>query len=177
MKLQVQCGLGRTGYLWAHEAYGIYPDIMTLAKPLAGGLPIGVVLTTQNVASAISPGDHGSTFAGNPLVCHAALTVLNKINTTSFLSDVAKKGNYLKDLLAKKLKGNTHVKEIRGTGLIVGIELDVQAAELVDACRENGVLVLTAGKGNVVRLVPPLVISMEELEFGADVISKCLAAL
>lgn len=174
---EVQCGLGRTGYLWAHEAYGIYPDIMTLAKPLAGGLPIGVVLTTEKVASAISPGDHGSTFAGNPLVCNAALAVFNKINTPSFLSDVAKKGDYLKALLSKKLKGNSHLKEIRGTGLIVGIELDVQAAGLVDACRENGVLVLTAGKGNVVRLVPPLVISMEELEFAADVISKSLAAV
>lgn len=150
---------------------------MTLAKPLAGGLPIGVVLTTEKVASAINPGDNGSTFAGSPLVCNAALAVLNKINTPSFLSDVTKKGNLLKELLAKKLKGNTHLKEIRGTGLIVGIELDVPAAGLVDACRENGVLVLTAGKGNVVRLVPPLVISMEELEFGAEVISNCLAAL
>lgn len=175
--MQVQCGLGRTGHLWAHEAYGIYPDIMTLAKPLANGLPIGVVLTTQKVASAINPGDHGSTFAGGPLVCSAALAVFNKINTPSFLSDVAKKGNHLKELLAKKLKGNTHVKEIRGAGLIVGIELDMPAAELVNACLENGVLVLTAGKGNVVRLVPPLVISMEELEFGAEVISNCLAAL
>ncbi|KAJ4792001.1 hypothetical protein LUZ62_028380 [Rhynchospora pubera] len=174
---EVQCGLGRTGHLWTHEAYGIYPDIMTLAKPLAGGLPIGVVLATQEVASAIKPGDHGSTFAGSPLVCHAALTVLNKINTPSFLSDVTKKGNYLKELLAKKLKGNTHVTEIRGMGLIVGIELDMPASGLVDECRENGVLVLTAGKGNVVRLVPPLVISMEELEFGAEIISKCLAAL
>ncbi|KAJ3687619.1 hypothetical protein LUZ61_016783 [Rhynchospora tenuis] len=174
---EVQCGLGRTGHLWAHEAYSVYPDIMTLAKPLAGGLPIGVVLTTQKVASAINPGDHGSTFAGNPLVCNAALTVLNKINTPSFLSDVVKKGNYLKELLAKKMKGNTHVKEIRGMGLIVGIELDMPAAELVDACRKNGLLILTAGKGNVVRLVPPLVISMEELEFCADVITKCLGAL
>ncbi|KAJ3688115.1 hypothetical protein LUZ61_017279 [Rhynchospora tenuis] len=174
---EVQCGLGRTGHLWAHEAYGVYPDMMTLAKPLAGGLPIGVVLTTEKVSSAINPGDHGSTFAGSPMVCNAALTVLNKINTPTFLSDVAKKGNYLKELLAKKMKGNKHVKEIRGMGLIVGIELDMPAAGLVDACRENGVLVLTAGGGDVVRLVPPLVISMEELEFGAEVIRKCLEAL
>ncbi len=84
---QVQCGLGRTGLLWAHEAYEVRPDIMTLAKPLAGGLPIGAVLVTDRVASSIAPGDHGSTFAGGPLVCHAALAVLDRIqvfNSTSY---------------------------------------------------------------------------------------------
>ncbi|RRT82492.1 hypothetical protein B296_00007153 [Ensete ventricosum] len=175
--VQVQCGLGRTGHLWAHEAFGVVPDMMTLAKPLAGGLPIGVVLTTERVAAAISSGDHGSTFAGGPLVCHAALAVLDKIQNPIFLAGVTRKGLYLKDLLLKKLGGNPHVKEVRGFGLIVGIELDVQASPLVNACRDAGLLVLTAGNGNVVRLVPPLIISETELEQAAEVLSTCLPAL
>ncbi|XP_015647999.1 acetylornithine aminotransferase, mitochondrial [Oryza sativa Japonica Group] len=148
---EVQCGLGRTGYLWAYEAYGVVPDIMTLAKPLAGGLPIGVVLVTEKVASAINYGDHGTTFGGGPLVCQAALTTLDKIQKPGFLAEVAKKGENFKQLLSTKLSGNAHVKEIRGIGLIVGIELDVPAGPLVDACLDRGVIVLTAGKGNVVR--------------------------
>ncbi|BAF16456.2 Os05g0129100, partial [Oryza sativa Japonica Group] len=174
---QVQCGLGRTGYLWAYEAYGVLPDIMTLAKPLAGGLPIGVVLVTEKVASAINFGDHGTTFGGGPLVCQAALTTLDKIQKPGFLAEVAKKGENFKQLLSTKLSGNAHVKEIRGIGLIVGIELDVPAGPLVDACLDRGVIVLTAGKGNVVRLVPPLIISEKELEQAAEVIRDCLPAL
>ncbi|GLT52903.1 hypothetical protein SLA2020_262120 [Shorea laevis] len=141
---EVQCGLGRTGYLWAHEAYGVFPDIMTLAKPLAGGLPIGAVLLTERVASAINYGDHGSTFAGGPL---------------------------------SKIGGSSHVREIRGLGLIVGIELDVSANPLVDACRNAGLLVLTAGKGNVVRLVPPLIITEQELDRAAEILYQALPVL
>ncbi|PKA51758.1 Acetylornithine aminotransferase, mitochondrial [Apostasia shenzhenica] len=174
---EVQCGLGRTGHLWAYETFNVLPDMMTLAKPLAGGLPIGAVLTTEKVASAITFGIHGSTFAGSPLVCHSALTVLKKIKDPSFLSDVAKKGLYLKELLSKKLGANPHVKEVRGLGLIVGIELDVAASPVIDACRDSGLLVLTAGKGNVIRLVPPLIISEKELKQAADIIENCLPAL
>ncbi|XP_058078289.1 acetylornithine aminotransferase, mitochondrial [Magnolia sinica] len=174
---EVQCGLGRTGYLWAHEAYDVSPDIMTLAKPLAGGLPIGVVLTTERVAAAISSGDHGSTFAGGPLVCNAALAVLDKIRKPGFLASVSKKGQYFMDLLVQKMGRNPHVKEVRGVGLIVGIELDVSALPLVDACRDAGLLILTAGKGNVVRLVPPLVISEPELERAAEILLECIPVL
>ncbi|KAJ4705819.1 putative Acetylornithine aminotransferase [Melia azedarach] len=174
---EVQCGLGRTGYLWAHEHYGIFPDIMTLAKPLAGGLPIGAVLVTEKVASAINYGEHGSTFAGSPLVCNAALAVLDKISKPSFLASVSKKGQNFKETLKQKLGGNSHVKEIRGLGLIVGIELDVPASPLVDACRESGLLILTAGKGNVVRLVPPLIITERELDHAAEILYKALPIL
>uniref|UniRef100_A0A0C9S5B3 acetylornithine transaminase n=1 Tax=Wollemia nobilis TaxID=56998 RepID=A0A0C9S5B3_9CONI len=174
---EVQCGLGRTGHLWAHQAYDVQPDIMTLAKPLAGGLPIGAVLVTEKVAAAIGPGDHGSTFAGGPLVCHAALAVLDRIQETGFLESVARKGKYLKELLTKKLGNNIHVKEIRGFGLLVGIELDVSASPLVDAALHAGVLILTAGKGNIVRLAPPLIISEEELEKAADILSKSIMLL
>jgi len=150
---------------------------MTLAKPLAGGLPIGAVLVTEKVASAINYGDHGSTFAGGPLICNAALAVLNKISKPTFLSDVSKKGLYFKELLKQKLGGNRHVKEIRGVGLIIGIDLDVSATPLVDACRNSGLLVLTAGKGNVVRLVPPLIITEQEIEYAADILSQTLHVL
>ncbi|XP_050286749.1 acetylornithine aminotransferase, mitochondrial [Quercus robur] len=174
---EVQCGLGRTGNLWAHEAYGVVPDIMTLAKPLAGGLPIGAVLVTERVATAISFGDHGSTFAGGPLVCNAALAVLDKISRPGFLASVSKKGLYFKEQLIKKLGGNSHVREVRGIGLIIGVELDVSASPLVNACRNSGLLILTAGKGNVLRLVPPLIITEQELEHAAEILFKCLPAL
>ncbi|XP_058204851.1 acetylornithine aminotransferase, mitochondrial-like [Rhododendron vialii] len=174
---EVQCGLGRTGLLWAYEAYGVFPDIMTLAKPLAGGLPIGAVLLTEKVASAIKYGDHGSTFAGGPLICAAAIAVLDKISKPVFLASVSKKGKYFKEILIQKLGGNSHVREVRGTGLIVGVELDVSASALVDACRNSGLLILTAGKGNVVRLVPPLVISEGELDHAAEILLECLPVL
>ncbi|XP_051227669.1 acetylornithine aminotransferase, chloroplastic/mitochondrial [Lolium perenne] len=174
---EVQCGLGRTGYLWAYEIYGVKPDMMTLAKPLANGLPIGVVLVNEKIAAAINYGDHGTTFGGNPFVCSAALAVLDKIQKPGFLAEVTKKGENFRQLLKTKLSGNPHVKEIRGIGLIVGIELDVPAGPLVDACLAAGVFLLTAGKGNVVRLVPPLIISEKELEQAAEVIRDCLPAL
>lgn len=155
----------------------MFPDLMTLAKPLAGGLPIGAILLTERVASSIAYGDHGSTFAGSPLVCNAALAVLDKISNPSFLSSVSRKGLYLKDLLEKKLGKNSHVKEIRGFGLIVGIDLDVPASPLVDACRNSGLLILTAGKGNVVRLVPPLTITEHELDHAVEILSQALPVL
>ncbi|KAH7557825.1 hypothetical protein ACOSP7_027718 [Xanthoceras sorbifolium] len=174
---EVQCGLGRTGYLWAHEAYGVFPDIMTLAKPLAGGLPIGAALVTERVASAINFGDHGSTFAGSPLVCSAAIAVFDKISKPSFLASVSNKGQNFIETLKQKLGSNPHVKEIRGFGLIIGIELDVPASPLLDACRDSGLLILAAGKGNVVRLVPPLIITEQELNQAADILHKSLPAL
>lgn len=174
---EVQCGLGRTGYLWAHEHYGIFPDIMTLAKPLAGGLPIGAVLVTEKVASAMNYGDHGSTFAGSPLVCNTAIVVLNKISNPAFLASVSEKGHYFKETLKQKLARNPHVNDVRGLGLIIGIEFDVSATPLVDACRDSGLLILTAGKGNIVRLVPPLIISEQELDQAAEILCKTLPVL
>lgn len=175
--MRFNVALGRTGYLWAHEAYGVFPDMMTLAKPLAGGLPIGAVLLTERIAAAINFGDHGSTFAGGPLICNAAITVLDKISKPTFLASVSKKGKYFKEMLMQKLGGNLHVKEVRGLGLIIGIELDVPASPLVDACRNSGLLILTAGKGNVVRLVPPLIVSEQELDRAAEILLQCLHVL
>ncbi|KAI5057595.1 hypothetical protein GOP47_0027610 [Adiantum capillus-veneris] len=174
---EVQCGLGRTGRLWAHEAYEVEPDVLTVAKPLAGGLPIGAVLVKEAVASTIEFGDHGSTFAGGPLVCHAALAVLDRIQEPGFLENVAKHGHLLRSLLCEKLGSNPHVKEVRGTGLLVGVELDVSASPVVKAALEKGLLVLTAGKGNVIRLVPPLIISEQEIRHAVTILLECMPAL
>jgi len=172
---EVQVGLGRTGKLWGHDHYGVEPDIMSLAKPLAGGLPIGAVLMTQRVADVMSPGDHGSTFAGNPLVCHAACTVFDIINDTEFLNSVTDKGNALREGLRKATSGNPHVKDIRGVGLICGVQLDAPAGPLVNAARDEGLLIITAGAGDIVRMVPPLTVSMEEIEACCEIFGRVLA--
>lgn len=135
------------------------------------------MLVTERVASTISPGDHGSTFAGNPLVCSAAHAVLDRIAEPRFLNDVKNKGEKLRSLLREKLSSCPNVKEIRGVGLIVGIQLDVSAGPMVEAARENGILAITAGKGDVVRLVPPLVITEGELEKAAEMLAKSATAL
>jgi predicted acetylornithine/succinylornithine family transaminase len=171
---EVQCGLGRTGYLWAHEAYSVYPDIMTLAKPLAGGLPIGATLTTETVATSMGVGDHGSTFAAGPLVCRAAQVVFDRIARKEFLEDVRAKG----EMVIRSLKGfsSDHIVDVRGAGLLIGIEFDQPVKPLVDAAREQGMLVVNAGE-NVLRLCPPLVISSSELEEGLAILSDCVGNL
>lgn len=171
---EVQCGLGRTGKLWGHQNYSVTPDIMTLAKPLAGGLPIGAVLLKQHVADVMKPGDHGSTFAGNPLVCHAACTVFDIIHDPAFLSSIISKGERLKSALRKTMGSNPHVKEVRGLGLLVGVQLDIMAGPIVDKARELGVLVITAGKGDVIRLAPPLIVSEAEIDYCAEVLGKAI---
>eukprot|EP00879_Flechtneria_rotunda_P030695 GHRR01033363.1.p1 GENE.GHRR01033363.1~~GHRR01033363.1.p1 ORF type:complete len:392 (+),score=137.69 GHRR01033363.1:157-1176(+) len=171
---EVQCGLGRTGKLWGYEAYGVEPDLMTLAKPLAGGLPIGAVLIKQKVADTMKPGDHGSTFAGNPLVCATACTVFDTIADPAFLASVDAKGERLRAGLRAALAGNKHVKEVRGLGLLVGVQLDFMAGPVVDAARAEGLLIITAGKGDVVRLVPPLTVTEAEVDHCCEVLAKVL---
>jgi acetylornithine/succinyldiaminopimelate/putrescine aminotransferase len=158
---EVQCGLGRSGTLWAYEGYGVQPDMLTTAKPLAGGLPMGAVLMTQRVADAIHPYDHASTFAGGPLVSAVAAALVNKINQPALLAAVAEKGEYLRDRLAEL--NSPHILEVRGAGLLVGLELDIPAADVVKAGYEHGLLLVGAGP-NVLRLAPPLVISHDEID-------------
>jgi predicted acetylornithine/succinylornithine family transaminase len=160
---EVQSGLGRTGRLWGYEDFGITPDIMTLAKPLAGGLPIGAVLVTQAVADALEPGDHGSTFAGGPLVCRVAQAVLKQVGTAEFLGQVRDNGHYLVTQLAERLGKSPLVTEIRGKGLMWGLVTVPPAADIVAEARKHGLIILVAGP-NVVRLLPPLVISRPEID-------------
>ncbi|CAK0784838.1 hypothetical protein CVIRNUC_008043 [Coccomyxa viridis] len=174
---EVQCGLGRTGKLFGYQNFGVEPDILTLAKPLAGGLPIGAVLVKQKVADAMKPGDHGSTFAGNPLVTRAAEAVVDIISEPAFLESVVDKGERLRSSLREALKGNEHVKEIRGLGLITGIQLDQPAGGVVTAARDEGLIVITAGAGDVVRLVPPLTITNDDVDLAVSILASVLNSL
>ncbi len=158
---EVQCGVGRTGMLWAHEHSGVTPDIMTLAKPLAGGLPIGAALVTQRVADALHPGDHGSTFAGGLLVCETARTVLAKISQPDFLAHVRETGDYLLERLSEI--NSPLVQAVRGLGLMVGMQLNVDAAPLIEAGYRHGLLLVNAGP-NVIRFVPPLIIEKHHVD-------------
>jgi acetylornithine/succinyldiaminopimelate/putrescine aminotransferase len=148
---EVQCGLGRSGTLFAHEAYDVTPDIMTLAKPLAGGLPIGAVLMSNKVASAITPGQHGTTFGGNPLVCAVANTVLNKIMDEDFLANVQKRGKYLADRLEKlQQKFPDKVADVRKPigkgGLFVALECTKPVGPLITYALSKQVLIISAGE-------------------------------
>jgi predicted acetylornithine/succinylornithine family transaminase len=171
---EVQCGLGRTGHLWAHEAHGVYPDIMTLAKPLAGGLPIGATLVTEEIAQAIGVGDHGSTFAAGPLVCRAAQVVFDRIAQPEFLQGVRSKGEKVLNQLTKL--PSDHLVDVRGAGLLIGIELDQSVKPIIEAARQQGLLVVNAGE-NVLRICPPLTISDQELEEGLTILRDCISNL
>ncbi len=168
---EVQCGLGRTGFLWAHQRYGVLPDIMTLAKPLAGGLPIGASLVTEDVAQAIVPGDHGSTFAAGPLVCRAAQVVFDRVSQPAFLNAVREKGQYLRDLLTDL--PTDKVRAVRGAGLLVGVQMDQPVAPIVTAARGRGLLIINAGE-DVLRLCPPLIVSREQIETAVSILGECL---
>ncbi|HSH45554.1 MAG TPA: acetylornithine/succinylornithine family transaminase [Longimicrobiales bacterium] len=170
---EVQVGLGRTGELWAHEAAGLAPDIMTLAKPLAGGLPMGATLVTERVAAAIQPGDHATTFGGGPLVASAALAVCQVLGDPAFLEGVHARS----ELVASRLgavESRSDVVAVRGAGLIWGVQLDSPVAgQVVARALEQGLLLCPAG-ADVVRLLPPLNIGLSDLEAGLDLLEEAL---
>ena len=171
---EVQCGLGRTGTLFAYEQTGVTPDLLTLAKPLAGGLPMGAVLLSDRIAAALAPGDHATTFGGGPLVATVALEVLRTVADPDFLADVRAKGAWLGQSLERLAATSPRVRAVRGRGLMWGIELGEPAAPFVTAARERRLLILTAGP-NVIRIVPPLTISQGDLERGVAVLAEVLA--
>jgi acetylornithine/N-succinyldiaminopimelate aminotransferase len=186
---EVQCGVGRTGHLWAHQGYcdrfcdesncgpgrcRFEPDILTAAKPLAGGLPIGAILMRQKVADVMQKGDHGSTFAGGPTITHVAHHVVGRVAEPSFLAEVRHKGQ----LLAEQLEelNSPHIVAVRGEGLMVGVELDIEAAPVVGKCYDEGLLLVGAGP-NVLRFVPPLVISEGEIQEAVARLGRALQAV
>ena len=174
---EVQCGMGRTGSLWGYQSIvgdEVAPDIMTLAKSLAGGLPIGAICMNQKVADMIHPGDHASTFAGSPLTTNVACTVLDRIAQPEFLASVRTKGDHLRDLLAEL--NSPHITEIRGRGLITGVEMDIDVTPIVDQGYEQGLLTVSAGT-NILRYVPPFIITEEELERAAKITGDILQGL
>ena len=169
---EVQCGLGRTGHIFGFQEFGVEADIITLAKGLGGGLPIGAILCNEKLSNTFTPGDHGSTFGGNPVVCAGTLAVLDQICNDELLSSVQAKGKFIRQTLTKsKLP---LVKNIRGLGLMIGIEVSCPPAEIQKKALEKGLLILTAGK-NVVRLLPPLTISEIEIKKGLAILLKCLS--
>lgn len=158
---EIQCGLGRTGKLWAHEYSGVTPDIMTLAKPLAAGLPIGAVLCTETVGTAIHPGDHGSTFAGGPVVTAVGQVVVDKISQPEFLTHIQQMGEYLVERLSEI--NSPLIKDIRGQGLMVAIEMTTEVAPFIAQGYEHGLLLLNSGT-HVLRLLPPLTITVQHVD-------------
>lgn len=160
---EVQTGIGRTGTMFCYEQYGIKPDIMSLAKGLGGGVPIGAMVCTDEVATGFKPGDHGSTFGGNPLACAAANTVLDTIQEDDILANVNKSSNYLMEAITKLAGKYSCIKQVRGKGLLIGIEFDdtITASGLKEALFVNGVLVSAIGKSTI-RIAPPLIISESE---------------
>ncbi len=166
---EVQTGLGRTGAFFAHEHVGVRPDALMLAKGLANGLPIGCLLVSDDAADGFAPGDHASTFGGNPVTCAAASAVCDEL-TDEFLAAVTTNGVVLADGLATL----PAIQEVRGAGLMLGAELDRPAADVVSACAERGLLVGTAG-ADVLRLTPPLIVTTVEIEHALGVLEEVLA--
>jgi predicted acetylornithine/succinylornithine family transaminase len=170
---EVQTGVGRTGRLWAYEHTGIEPDIMTLAKALANGVPIGAMLTRAEIASVLTAGTHGSTFGGTPFVTSVALATLTTMLEEKIPDRAARMGRHLMDGLRDVARRHPVVRAVRGRGLLIGVELTQAVAPLVDACREAGLLVLSAGE-KVLRLTPPLVVGDAECDRALEIIDRVL---
>jgi acetylornithine aminotransferase len=168
---EIQTGVGRTGTFFAFEQAGVWPQLVTLAKALANGLPIGALLVADDAPQGLAPGDHGSTFGGNPVCCAAACAVVDAIDA-ELLAGVRERSEILRAGLAT-LPG---IEEVRGRGLLLGVELDRPAQVVVDACREHGLLVLSAGE-TVVRLAPPLTVEIPEIEVCLSVLEEALAGV
>ena len=167
---EVQTGIGRTGSLFCYEQYGISPDVVSAAKGLGGGVPVGAVMASEICADVLGAGTHGTTFGGNPFCCAAARTVLSVVNKPEFLKEVQRKGEYLKNAILAI--GSDKIKTVRGMGLMLGIVVDKESRTgMVNRLLEKGVLALTAGE-ETIRLLPPLVISYEEMDSAVAVMKE-----
>jgi acetylornithine/N-succinyldiaminopimelate aminotransferase len=170
---EVQTGMGRTGKLFAYEHFGSTPDIMTIAKGLGGGVPIGAMLATEKIASAFQPGSHASTFGGNPLVCAAAVATLDVLLEDGFILDQCRRmGKYFKKRLEDmKKEFPSIIADIRGMGLLIGMELVRDCAPVIKECMENGVLI-NCTAGNIIRFMPPLIVTEKEIDHVIDVLEQ-----
>ena len=167
---EVQTGIGRTGSLFCYEQYGVKPDVVSMAKGLGGGVPVGAVMASEICADVLGAGTHGTTFGGNPFCCAAARTVLSVVNKPEFLKEVQRKGEYLKSAILAI--GSDKIKTVRGMGLMLGIVVDKESRTgMVNRLLEKGVLALTAGE-ETIRLLPPLVISYEEMDSAVAVMKE-----
>jgi len=173
---EVQVGLGRTGRLFAHEHFGVTPDIMTLAKALGNGLPIGAMLGVEALSEAFGPGSHATTFGGTPLVTAVAKAVLKSLIEDGWVDHCREIGYYFKERLEGLRERHSLVREVRGLGLILGMELEVPCAPVVDACRERGFLINNAQE-TVLRFVPPLIVTREEIDLLVRALDEILGSL
>lgn len=173
---EVQTGIGRTGKLFAYENYGVAPDIIALAKGLGGGVPIGAMMAKEKFALSFNPGDHASTFGGNPIATRAGEHILNRLLKEGLLKNAETSGKYLREKL-EELKGKyIFIKDIRGIGLMQGIELDIDTKLVIKKAIENGLLLVGAGE-KVIRFVPPLIITRQEIDRAIDILDKVLENL
>jgi predicted acetylornithine/succinylornithine family transaminase len=172
---EIQCGMGRTGTMWAYEPSGIVPDLVALAKPIGGGLPMGATLALDRVASIMEPGDHASTFAANPLICAVARAVLGVINTPEFLARIQEIGGYLGEALSGLLEKHDTVTEIRGRGCMWGIETTLNTADILPAGYEAGILLGSSGE-HVVRLLPPYIVEKSDIDEAIDILDQMFGA-
>jgi len=170
---EIQCGLGRTGTLFAYEQTGVVPDIVTLAKPIAGGLPMGAVLLNSDIAAVMKPGDHGTTFGGGPLVASVALHVVKRLADPALLEQVRANGAWLGEGLRAVMRRTGRARAVRGAGLMWGMDVVEPAAGVVARAMEAGLLILSAGEYTL-RLLPPLVMSRDDLGKGLECLEKVL---
>ena len=170
---EVQCGLGRTGRFLACEHSGVEPDIVTLAKPLAGGLPMGAILMTEQVAAAVQPGDHGSTFGGGPFVASVANHVVDRVSDPALLAHVTDTGRWLGEALRSLAQRTERVRAVRGIGFMWGVDVHESAGQVIARARDLGLLLVSAGE-HTIRLLPPLVATQEELERGLGLLEQAL---
>ncbi len=170
---EIQCGLGRTGYFFAYENVGVVPDMLTLAKPLAGGLPMGAVLVSEEIGSTIQAGDHGTTFGGGPLVAAVAGYVVDRLSDPALLESVRENGAWLGQQLEVLARRSGKVRAIRGTGFIWGLDVVESANEVVKRGWDDGLLLLTAGE-HTLRILPPLVMERDDLARGLLILEKII---
>ncbi|MFL5553441.1 MAG: aspartate aminotransferase family protein [Gemmatimonadaceae bacterium] len=170
---EIQCGLGRTGFFFAYENVGVVPDMLTLAKPLAGGLPMGAVLVSEEIAATIKPGDHGTTFGGGPLVATVANHVVDRLSDPELLKAVRDNGKWLGEQLTAIADRSGKVRAIRGNGFIWGVDVVESANDIVKRGWEEGLLLLTAGE-HTLRLLPPLVMQREDLARGVSILEEII---
>jgi predicted acetylornithine/succinylornithine family transaminase len=172
---EIQCGLSRTGHLFAYQGAGVAPDILTLAKPIAGGLPMGAILVTDAIAQTMQPGDHGSTFGGGPFVASVALYVVDRLADPKLITHVRTLGDWLAGALSAMQERTGSIRAIRGRGLMWGMDVAEPAGEVIARARTAGLLLVSAGEYTV-RLLPPLVISRDDLAEGLALLEKALTA-
>ena len=170
---EIQCGLGRLGTFMAYERFGVTPDMVTMAKPLAGGLPMGAILVTQEIAETIKPGDHGTTFGGGPLVAAVANHVVRRVADQSLLDSVRENGEWVGERLAAMARKSSRIRAVRGMGYMWGIDIVDPASEIVQRGWDAGLLVITAGD-HTLRLLPPLIIERSDLERGLSILENLL---